>query len=201
MTVLRRITVGGCFLLLVSVVVGGALNDGYAQWRDYVSALSGRGSTAAFVGMAGLLGFSAAHAAAGLVFRHHSRTSFVALELAAVSGVVVAFARIQCPDGAAGCSRGDGIPADAFDRAHGIGVVAYELCFIVGVAAAGWWLMHVSKTDRVRAWAVVLFALVVTSAALLALMPDDAPGLVQRMWLAVNSMAIIVVALAGSRRP
>ncbi|MFL6178738.1 MAG: DUF998 domain-containing protein [Actinomycetes bacterium] len=196
---LSKIAVGGCLLLLVSVVVGGAVNDGYAQTRDYVSALSGRGSTAAFVGMVGLLGFSAAHAAAGLVFRQRSRTAFVGLELAAVSGVVVAFARIQCPQGAAGCSRGDGIPPDALDRVHGFGVVAYELCFIVGVVAAGWWLMRASKAVRVRAWAVALFALVVTSAALLAAMPDDSPGMVQRMWLSVNSLAIIGVALAGSR--
>jgi len=199
MAALRRICVGGCLLLLLSVVVGGALNDGYVQSWDYVSALSGRGSTAAFVGMLGLLGFSAAHAAAGLVFRGRSQTALVALELAAASGVVVAFARIQCPDGAAGCSRGDGIPPDALDRVHGFGVVAYEVCFIVGVVSASWWLMHTSQDARVRSSAVALFALVVASAVLLAVMPDDAPGTVQRMWLAVNSVAIIGVAQVGSR--
>jgi hypothetical protein len=198
-TTLRGVSIGGCLVLLASIVVGGALNDGYDQWRDYVSALSGRGSTAALVGMVGLLGFSTANAAAGWALRPHSRTGFAALELAAASGVVVAFSRIQCPDGAALCSLGDGVPADTLDHLHGLGVVGYEIGFVVGVVAAGWWLLRATDAVGARATALALFGLAATSAVLLGVMPDDAPGSVQRLWLTVNSVAVIWVAALGSR--
>jgi Protein of unknown function (DUF998) len=194
------VVVGGCLVLLASVVLGGALNDGYSQTRDYVSALSGRGTSVAFVGMLGLLGFSLAHAAAGLSFRSRSRGVFVALILAAGSGVVVALARINCSDGAARCSVDDGVTLDWLDRTHGFGVVAYEVFFVVGVLVAAWWLARGPKTDGTqRATGALLGALALGSVVLLASTPDGYPGAVQRAWLLINATAIILLTVAGSR--
>jgi len=183
-------------VLLASIFMGGALNDGYVQSRDYVSALSSRGSTAAFVGIAGLLAFSAAHAAVGLIVGRHSRVALVAFELAAVFGTIVALARIQCPDGAAHCSLDDGVTADELDRLHGLGVVAYEVAFVVGLVAASWWLLRSTRRSAVAVGGALIL-LCMTSLTLLIVMPDAEPGTVQRAWLLVNSVSIILVAITG----
>jgi hypothetical protein len=145
-----------------------------------------------------LLGFSAAHATSGLIVRQHSRVASVALELAAVFGAIVAVARIQCPGGAARCSLDDGVTADALDRLHGLGVVAYEVAFVVGVIAASRWLLRSTRrSDVTIGGALVLLCMV--SLTLLIVMPDAEPGTVQRAWLLVNSVSIIVVAITWSK--
>jgi hypothetical protein len=194
------ITVGGCGVLLASIILGGVLNEGYSQTRDYVSALSGRGSTAAFVGILGLLGFSVAHAAAGLTFRRCSRVVFAALSLAAVSGVVVALARINCPGGAALCSVDDGADADGLDLVHGLGVGAYELCFVVGGLAGARWLLRNARNHAERLVGVTLAVLSVASVVLLTSTSDSHPGTVQRAWLLVNSATIIMLAVVVDAR-
>lgn len=192
--------VGGCLLLLGSVLVGGAINEGYSQTRDYVSALSGRGSTAAVVGMVGLLGFAAAHAAAGLAVRPHSRVAAVAFVLAAVAGVVVTVARISCPTGAAECSIEDSAAPDWLDRVHGLGVATYEVFFLVGLLAAAGWLLRCSR-PAASAAGVALALLGLLSAVLVLATPEQRPGAVQRAWLVVNSVAVILVAVVAVRKP
>ena len=193
------VAVSGCSLLLLSIVVGGVINDGYSQGRDYVSALSGRGSTAAFVGVVGLLGFSAANAAAGMTFRRLSTIACSALMAAGVAGFVVAMARISCPDGAARCSLEHDAESDALDTVHAFAVGVYELCFFVGVVAAAVALIRMSDGSVGRSVPVALVVLAVASSIVIQVMPEQDPGAVQRLWLAINSIAVLTVAFSGAR--
>jgi hypothetical protein len=197
----RRLAVAvvGCTLLWASVALGGELNGGYSQTRDYVSALSGRGATAAYVGMIGLLGFSVAHVAAGLTARTYSRLVTWAFFGAGASGVVVALARISCPNGAARCSVGEEVPTDALDQIHGQAVLLYEIGFLVGVFGAALILLR-SPSAGGRARALVLGVLALASVVLLTLTSGDDPGGYQRAWLAVNTVTVLMVA-GGFFRP
>ena len=198
----RWVVVGvvGCGLLWLSIAVGGAINQGYSHGRDYVSALSGRGSTAAFVGMTGLVGFSSAQLAAGMAFRRLSRTTAVALVTAGALGFVVAMARISCPDGAARCSLDDSGQRDVLDTVHGLGVAGYELFFLVGVVAAAIALLRLPDLDRNRMRALALFMLALASAVTVLNMPEANPGAMQRLWLAINCAAVLTITVTGARQ-
>lgn len=198
---LLMVAVAGCTVLWASIAIGGAVNEGYSHLRDYVSALSGRGSSAAFVGMLGLIGFSSAHAAAGLSYRGISRFAMAAWLAAAFAGVVVALARISCPDGAAMCSVGDDGPSDALDTLHGIGVVAYELCFLAGATATAVTLARASRTSKpqARGVAAALVALAVASAVTIVSTPESSPGGMQRLWLAINTSGVLLATYSGCR--
>jgi len=194
------VAVAGCTMLWTSIAIGGAVNEGYSHLRDYVSALSGRGSSAAFVGMLGLIGFSSASAAAGLSFRGISRFTMAAWLAAAFAGVVVALARISCPEGAAMCSVGDDGPSDALDTLHGIAVVAYELCFLAGATATAVTLARASHAKpRERGIAVGLVSLAVASALTIVSTPESTPGGMQRVWLAINTSGVLLAAYSGCR--
>ena len=192
------VAVVGCALLWLSILIGGVINDGYSQTRDFVSALSGRGSTAAFVGMTGLIGFSSAHFAAAMAARRVSRTASAALFGASAAGLVVALARINCPNGAARCSINDGLPSDTLDTAHGLAVGAYEFFFVVGTLALALALLRRSRSASLRVTAVALFGLALTSLATLQAMPAVDPGGVQRLWLALNTTAVLLICISST---
>ncbi len=183
----------GIAMLTLSILIGGAINDGYLHSRDYVSALSSRGATAAWVGMTGLLGFSLANAAAGMAMRHRSTVSMVAFVAASAAGVVTAAARISCPSGAAGCSLDDTAPDDGLDFIHVISVGAYQLCFLVGTLAAAFAFFRVRSTPS-RAVGVVLILAAIASAITVTSTPETHPGAVQRVWLLINAVVVLLVA-------
>ncbi|MEO8328614.1 MAG: DUF998 domain-containing protein [Candidatus Nanopelagicales bacterium] len=187
----------GIVILAVSVLVGGQINAGYQQSRDYVSALSSRGATAAWVGMIGLLSFAMANAAAGMSIRAVSSVSTFAFVAAGLSGVVTAFARIQCPSGAASCSLDDGVADDLLDHIHGASVAIYQLCFLVGALAAAFSLLRLGSTLP-QVFALVLIATAVASAAAITSMPDMHPGGVQRLWLAINALTVVLVCVVAT---
>jgi hypothetical protein len=183
----------GIALLTLSIVIGGLINDGYLHSRDYVSALSSRGATAAWVGMTGLFGFSLANAAAGMAMRRHSTVAMVAFLAAAFAGIVTALARINCPGGAAHCSLDDSASEDSLDLIHGISVGAYQLFFLVGTLAAAITFLRVGS-QLARAVGVVLIMAAIASAITVTSMPETHPGALQRIWLLINAASVLLVA-------
>ena len=184
----------GCTLLWLSIVWGGSVNDGYTHGRDFVSALSSRGGTHAWIGMTGLAGFAVAHLAAGLRVADRSKVAAALLMCAGASGLVVSVARINCPLGAGNCLD-DGVPDDLLDQVHGIAVASYEVFFASSIVAAVAALYLRRRDDRSWAAMVSLGVLGAASVATVLSIPDANPGLMQRVWLGVNTVGVLSLAL------
>ena len=100
-------------VFVASIVLGGVVNDGYAQSRDYVSALSARGATDAWVGVVGFWHSPGANALTALsVVDSRAGCSWLLL-IGAGAGVVAALARIDCPAGAARCGMVERPPLES----------------------------------------------------------------------------------------
>jgi len=183
----------------VSIVLGGAVNDGYAQNRDFVSALSSRGATHAWIGIIGLLAFSAANALTSWLLWTRSRAVSWLLGVAAASGMLAALARIDCPGGAARCSLDEQTTGDWLNSLHGNAVFAYALAVIFALGSAAW---QVKRT----AWRLTFIALAATSVVALVMTSSATPGSAQRIWLAANAAALLALAVSPlggglTRRP
>ena len=176
-------------VLVASIVVGGAVNDGYAQSRDYVSALSARGATHAWVGVIGLLAFSGANALTARLLWTSARSVSWFLLIGAGAGVVTALARIDCPAGAARCSLMQTAPEDQIDVLHGQAVLVYALAVVIALSLAAW---QVQRT----AWRATFVILAVVSVTALALTTSDTPGTAQRVWLVANATALLALAMS-----
>lgn len=191
------VVIAGVGLLVLSIVIGGAINEGYQHSRDYVSALSSRGATWAWVGMLGLFGFAVANAATGMSLRAVSRFSMVAFVAAGVAGIITMFARIRCAGGAASCSLNESTAKDWLDQLHGSSVAVYQLCFLLGTCAAALAFARTRQTSM-RATAFALAIAAIASAATVTAMPQTHPGGVQRVWLAINAATIVAIAVQGT---
>lgn len=189
----------GCCLLWLSIVSGGAVNDGYSHTRDFVSALSSRGASHAWIGMTGLAGFAAAHLAAGQLGYRRSKELGGLLTAAGVSGLVVSLARINCPDGAGHCLN-DGVADDLLDHVHGFSVAAYEGFFVLGLLAAAGYLARDPRESPRWLAPSALTALAAASVGTVLSIPDASPGAMQRVWLAINTVGVLAVATQFARR-
>ena len=186
-------------VFVISIVVGGAVNDGYAQQRDFVSALSSRGATHAWIGVVGLFAFSGANALTARLLWTRSRAVSWALTVASVAGLAAALARIDCPGGAARCSLDQETTGDWIDLVHGNAVFVYAVAVVVALGVAAWQVRRVT-------WRFVFVALATTSVVALALTSSDTPGAAQRVWLAANATALLALAMSPlggglTRRP
>ena len=196
LVVLAAVLIG---VFALSIVLGGSVNDWYAQGRDFVSALSSRGATHAWIGIVGLLAFSGANALTAWELWTRSRAVSWLLMVAAAAGVLAAMARINCPSGAARCSLDEETAGDWLDVLHGNAVFVYALAVIGALGTAAW---QVKRTS----WRIIFVALAVTSVVALAMTSAATPGTAQRIWLAANAAALLTLAVSPlggglTRRP
>ena len=185
----------------VLVVVAGLLQPGYAPSRDYVSDLAAVGARDPAVGVVALLALGVAYLAAAVVLDGWvgTRLGAVLLAVAALLTWVVAFARIDCPDGAAYCSvprpgRGVALVHASGSRfgphLHGWGVAASY----AAVALAMLWLGVLWRRRRHPLRALASVAALVTSLATVPFwVSDGSPGLAQRVWLGILTAWVVLV--------
>src|SRR6476619_2218760 len=109
-----RVVLGclGVFWCLVLLV--GAANPGYSQTRDYVSTLAARGADYGWLGVLAICAAALAIIATGALLRSLSRLAAVLTGIAGVGFLVVAFTRLSCPDGPAGCGLGGRFEVSGF---------------------------------------------------------------------------------------
>lgn len=190
----------GVALFWLGVIVGGALAPGYSARADYISSLASRGSSVAPIGMAAIVCMALAHLfGAGDAWRAWGRRApAAALALAGVAQIVIAFSRIRCPMGAAGCRFADQpVVYDAFDVLHHDAVLAFELFLLIAMLAlfVGAW--------RAAPWprwlGLVSLPLGIASAYLLYRTGAVDNGLWQRAWAGVNSAWLLLVVWSAWR--
>ena len=153
---------------------------GYSHRRDYISALAGHGVGDAWLGMLAIVAIAAAGLGAALLLLPVSRWGAAAFLGAGVGYVVVAFARVNCPNGAARCGLGGRFDVHGTQQiTHWTAAVLSTVLVLVGLSLVGMQLLrrqrHLAGAATLAAAGSTLLALVATG--------GQTPGTVQRLWI------------------
>jgi len=166
----------------VAILVAGALEPGYANRRDYVSTLAAHGAAHAGLAIVGIVAAAGAMVAASLLVRPLSRAAAGAIVVAGAGFVVVAFARLECANGAAGCGLGGRFEVSgSTEIGHWTATTVSSILLIVGIALTG---VALVRRGRRAAGIASLAAAAAIAAAFLAT-GGDMPGQMQRVGIAV----------------
>ena len=197
------LVLAGVSVFWAAMLAGARVNPGYAHRRDYVSALAARGVEHPWLGMVAIAMIGCAGLAAAALVRRLTRAGALAFAAAGVGFVVVALARVDCPDGAARCGLGGRFEVHGTAAiTHWTAAVVSSILVIVGMAVVG---IELVQRRRMAAGAATLVAAGTTLVALLAT-GGQSPGTVQRIWILVmtgwlaGAAAVALVRSAGSGR-
>jgi hypothetical protein len=183
------------------VLVVAAANPGYEHGRDYVSTLASRGAVDGWLGVLAIAAVAGAMLPAALLVRPLSRAAALAIGLAGVGFLVVAFTRLECSRGPAGCGLGGRFAVSGgTEVTHWAATTASTVLLIAGVALTG---LALVRSRRPLLGLASLAAAAVTAGAFLA-MGGDSPGGTQRVGIAVATgwlAALAVGTLAGREWP
>ncbi len=179
----------------VAILVAGALEPGYTNRRDYVSTLAAHGAAHAGLAIVGIVAAAGAMVAASLLVRPLSRAAASAVALAGAGFVVVAFTRLDCANGAAGCGLGGRLEVSgSTEIGHWTATTVSSILLIVGIALTG---VALVRRGRRAAGIASLAAAAAIAAAFLAT-GGDMPGQMQRVgivvatgWLAALSLVTL----------
>jgi hypothetical membrane protein len=183
-----------------AILVAAALEPGYRPRRDYVSTLAAHGAEHAELAIFAILAAAAAMVFASLLVRQLSRTAALAIALAGAGFVIVAFTRLDCPNGAAACGLGGRFEiSGSTEIGHWTATTVSTVLVIAGIALTG--LALIRRRHR-AAGAATLATAIVTAGAFLAT-GGDMPGIRERIGIAVATgwlAAVALVTLVRSRR-
>jgi len=186
--VLGCLAVFWCLVLLV-----GAANPGYSLTRDYVSTLAARGADYGWLGVLAICAAALAMIATATLLRALSRLAAVLTGLAGIGFLVVAFTRLSCPNGPAGCGLGGRFDVSGFrEITHS---AATTLSAVLLVAAMAWSGVELHRSGSTRAGVATLGAATATAVAFLTT-GGSSPGWIERIGILVATgwMAVIAVA-------
>lgn len=175
------------------VVAVAAANDGYEHRRDYVSTLASYGSVHGWLGVLAIAAAALAMFPAALLIARVSRSAAASIALAGAGFLAVAFTRLQCSNGPAGCGLGGRFAVSGgTEVTHWVATTVASVLLITGIALTGIALLRAGH--RV-AGVGSLAAAAVTGGAFLAT-GGDSPGGVQRLGIAVATGWLAALAVA-----
>jgi hypothetical membrane protein len=187
--VLGCLAVFWCLVLLV-----GAANTGYSQTRDYVSTLASRGADYGWLGVLAICAAALAIIATATLLRALSRLAAVLTGLAGIGFLVVAFTRLSCPNGPAGCGLGGRFDVSGFrEITHS---AATTMSAVLLVAAMAWSGVELRRRGSARVGMASLGAATATAVAFLAT-GGSSPGWIERLGILVATSWMAVVAVAS----
>ena len=191
--VLGCLAVFWCLVLLV-----GAANPGYSQTRDYVSTLAARGAEYGWLGVLAICAAAMAMLGTGLLLRPLSGVAALFAGMAAVGFFVVAFTRLDCPDGPAGCGLGGRFDVSGFrEITHSTATTVSAGLLIAAMAWSGFELM---QSGRAHAGGWSMGAAAATTVAFIAL-GGSSPGWIQRVGILIATAWMASLAIAALLRP
>jgi hypothetical protein len=185
-----------------ALLVAAAVNPAYSHRRDYVSPLAAHGAEHGWLGVLAIAAAGGAMLPAGVLIRPFSRVAAAAIALAGIGFLIVAFTRLDCPNGAARCGLGGRFAiSGANDITHGTAATLATTLLIAAIVLTGLALLRVRRT---LPGLLTLAAAAVTAGAFLATGGQN-PGGEQRVgivvatgWLAAVALAILVRAAFAS---
>ena len=194
------LVLAGLAVFWCAFLVAAAVNPGYSHGRDYVSTLASRGAEYGWLGVLAIAAAACAMLSAALLVRPLSRAAAIAVALAGAGFLVVAFTRLECSKGAAGCGLGGRFAiSGATEVTHWTATTVSTVLVIAGVALTGVALIGARRT---RAGIASLAAAAVTAGAFL-VMGGQSPGGAQRLGILVATgwlATVAVDALVGAAR-
>jgi hypothetical protein len=181
------VVIGLAAIVATWVVLGIArtAQPGYVAMRDTISSLASHGASFPWIGMAGIAIAGIATVMASFPLRRLSQPAALAMGVAGFALLVVAFTRIACPDGAAGCSMG-GATDPATSTAHLAAIMVFEVTFVTAIGSAAICLWR--SGARIASLGAIVG--MVLSIVFVALAPMEV-GMKQRLWLLVNSLLLV----------
>ena len=191
----------GLAVFWIGILVVAAANEGYEQGRDYVSTLASRGAVDGWLGVVAIASAAVAMFPAALLVARISRAAAASVALAGLGFLVVAFTRLECSNGPAGCGLGGRFAVSGgTEVSHWTATTVGTVSLITGMALTGIALL---RDGRSTAGTISLAAAAVTVGAFLA-MGGDSPGGVQRVGIAVATgwlAALASYVLRGRESP
>lgn len=188
------LVLAGLAVFWVGVLVVAAENPGYRHGRDYVSTLASHGAAYGWLGVLAIASAAVAMFPAALLVGRLSRPAAYAIALAGAGFLVVAFTRLECSRGPAGCGLGGRFAVSGgTEVTHWAATTVSSVLLIVGILLTGVALL---RTGRTVAGASSLVAAAVIAGAFL-VMGGDSPGGVQRLGIVVATGWLAGVALAA----
>lgn len=182
-----------CLVLLV-----GAANPGYSQTRDYVSTLAARGADFGWLGVLAICAAAVAMLGIALLLRPVSGVAALLAGMAGVGFVVVAFTRLDCPDGPARCGLGGRFEVSGLQEiTH---TTATTASVVLLIAAMAWSGAELVRRGRAQAGGWSMGAAAATSVAFLAT-GGSSPGWIQRVGILVATAWMAGHAIAAMLRP
>jgi hypothetical membrane protein len=176
----------------IAFLVAAAVNPAYSHRRDYVSVLAAHGAEHGWLGVLAIAAAGAAMLPAGIVLRRFSQTASLAIVLAGLGFLVVAFARLECRNGAAACGLGGRFAiSGTTDVTHWTAATVATVLVIAAISLTGLALLRSRRTLGL----LTLATAAVTAAAFLAT-GGETPGEEQRVGVVVATGWLAVVALA-----
>jgi hypothetical protein len=195
------LVLGGIACFWFAILVAAALEPGYRQRRDYVSVLAAHGAEHPALAILAIVAAAASMLLAGLLLWPVSRLAGLALGLAGAGFVIVAFTRLDCPNGAAACGLGGRFEiSGSTEIGHWTATTVSTALVIAGMALTGLALL---RRRHVAAGVTTIAAALVTAGAFLAT-GGDMPGIRERFGIAVATgwlAAVGVAALLRAREP
>ena len=194
------VVLAGISCFWIAILVAAALEPGYRQRRDYVSVLAARGAEHPGLAILAIVAAAVSMLLAGLLLWQVSRLASLAIGLAGLGFVVVAFTRLDCPNGAAACGLGGRFEiSGSTEIGHWTATTVSTVLVIVGMVLTGLALL---RRRHLAAGVVTLVAAVVTTGAFLAT-GGDTPGIRERFGIAVATgwlAAVGITTLLKARR-
>jgi hypothetical protein len=179
------------------LLVAAGLEPGYAHRRDYVSTLASRGAEHGWLGVAAIAAAGVAIGLSALLVRRFSRLAAVAFALAGAGFLVVAFTRLECANGAAGCGLGGRFAiSGSTEVTHWTATTVSTVLVIAAIALTGVALL---RAGRLVAGVVTLAAAAVTAGSFL-VMGGQSPGVAQRVGIVVATGWLAAVAVGTLAR-
>jgi hypothetical protein len=186
------------------VIVGSLLQPDYSSVRDFVSALASTGAEAPALGVLALVAFGVAYGATAVVLARRFGSVLAAVLLGAAAALtwLVAFARIDCPDGAARCAIDSGDSSGTLravsdpgwgPEVHGWAVAASYTCVAVTMAVLVVLAVRRGQRRRVLVSGLALVASLATVPFWA--LGNDSPGAGQRVWLGILSAWVVLTCL------
>ena len=193
-----RVVLGCLAVFWCLVLLAGAANPGYSQTRDYVSTLASRGAELGWLGVLAICAAALAILATAVLLRPLSRVAAVLTGIAGIGILVVAFTRLECPNGPAGCGLGGRFDVSGVrEISHS---AATTLSAVLLVAAMAWSGVELNRRGHTRAGIASLGSAVATAVAFLAT-GGSSPGWIERIGILVATswMAGVAVVRLGAR--
>ena len=177
-----------------AILIAAALEPGYRQRRDYVSVLAAHGAEHPGIAIFAIVAAAAAMVFAAILVWQVSRAGGLAIALAGIGFVIVAFTRLDCPNGAAACGLGGRFEiSGSAEIGHWTATTVSTVLVIAGIALSG---LALVRGRHKAAGAATLAAAAFTAGAFLAT-GGDTPGIRERIGIAVATGWLAAVAVTS----